>query len=85
MKYSMLLKGNFSSLLLVAQYTLDMFKLCQSKHLWVVFYLYFGETGVSGFFKNTQSQQKKNLSHFNAVFSTLNSNLISYNIPVARH
>lgn len=55
-KYNMLLKGNFSSLFLVAQYTLDMFKLCQSKHLWVVFYLYFGETGAFGFFKNTHAR-----------------------------
>lgn len=54
-KYNMLLKGNFSSLFLAAQYTLDMFKLCQSKRLWVVFYLYFGETGASRFFKNTHA------------------------------
>lgn len=73
-KYSILLKGNFSSLFLVAQYTLDMFKLCQSKHLWVVFYLYFGETGASGFFKkhtsmNTHSQQK--ICHILMLFSLL--------------
>lgn len=47
----------------------------QSKHLWVVFYLYFGETGVSGFFKNTHARTHR--ANKNAVFFTLNSNLIS--------